>query len=595
MQSQDIANLVINKLTQEQYDSITPSENELYLITDADIELDSLTDVVLDNITDGQSLVYDETTGKWINGTISANASWGHITGTLSNQTDLNNALSGKANISHSHIVSEITDLSIPSNVSELNNDAGYLSNVTWNDIDNKPETFTPSTHNQASNTINALTGYTKLTEASALSASDSLNTALGKLEKALDGKQGSGSYAAEDHTHVMADITDLNIPTITDTYDSSSSDGMSGKAVASAISSKADVSSLSNYVPTTRTVNGKPLTSNITLTSSDISDLNSTIASAISGKANSSEVYTKSELDGKLSGAMHFKGTVNTVSVLPSESNVVGDMYNVKSTGANYAWDGESWDKLSENTDLSGVVPITRTVNGKALSADITLSASDIGALPSSTVIPSTASDVNALPADTVIPSNTSDLNNDSGFIDSLTSGTGISVSGTTINHSNAITSGTVGTSTATSGSTLSIPYVTYDSQGHITVTGTQTHTVTGFASTSHTHGEYVPTTRKVAGKALSSDITLTYSDVGALSAETSIPSTYSDIGAASESHTHDSSQITSLTSYAIATASANIATSDSLNTALGKLEYKLNNGGGGTITKITVGMLAG
>lgn len=39
--------------------------------------------------------------------------------------------------------------------------------------------------------------------------------------------------------------------------------------------------------------------------------------------------------------------------------------------------------------THLSGDVPTTRTINGKALSADITLSASDVNALPSSTSIP--------------------------------------------------------------------------------------------------------------------------------------------------------------------------------------------------------------
>ena len=37
------------------------------------------------------------------------------------------------------------------------------------------------------------------------------------------------------------------------------------------------------------------------------------------------------------------------------------------------------------------GAVPTTRTVNGKALSSNITLSASDVGALPSTTTIPTT------------------------------------------------------------------------------------------------------------------------------------------------------------------------------------------------------------
>jgi len=65
---------------------------------------------------------------------------------------------------------------------------------------------------------------------------------------------------------------------------------------------------------------------------------------------------------------------------------------------------------------------------------------------------------------------------------------GTGLSLSGTTFNHSNSVTAGTAGTSSATSGSTLAVPYVTYDAQGHITAVGTHTHTVTGFLTSNGT-----------------------------------------------------------------------------------------------------------
>lgn len=65
-------------------------------------------------------------------------------------------------------------------------------------------------------------------------------------------------------------------------------------------------------------------------------------------------------------------------------------------------------------------------------------------------------------------------------------TAGTGLTLSGTQFKHSNSVTAGTAGTSSATSGSTLAVPYITYDAQGHITATGTHTHTITGFL-TSH------------------------------------------------------------------------------------------------------------
>ena len=71
-------------------------------------------------------------------------------------------------------------------------------------------------------------------------------------------------------------------------------------------------------------------------------------------------------------------------------------------------------------------------------------------------------------------------------------TAGSGLSLSGTKFNHSNSVTAGTAGTSSATSGrATLAIPYVTYDAQGHVTASGTHTHTISVVsASTSTTNG---------------------------------------------------------------------------------------------------------
>ena len=75
----------------------------------------------------------------------------------------------------------------IPTNISDFNNDSGYITGVEWDDVTNKPLSFTPSSHNQASNTINAMTGYSKPSSTSAISTSDTLNQAIGKLEKALE------------------------------------------------------------------------------------------------------------------------------------------------------------------------------------------------------------------------------------------------------------------------------------------------------------------------------------------------------------------------------------------------------------------------
>lgn len=50
-------------------------------------------------------------------------------------------------------------------------------------------------------------------------------------------------------------------------------------------------------------------------------------------------DAYTKTEIDGKMNAAMHYKGSVATVEDLPASNNEVGDVYNVTATGENYAW----------------------------------------------------------------------------------------------------------------------------------------------------------------------------------------------------------------------------------------------------------------
>ena len=113
-------------------------------------------------------------------------------------------------------------------------------------------------------------------------------------------------------------------------------------------------------------------------------------------------DAYTKSEVDGLVSGVLHYKGTKTTISALPSSGNTTGDVWHVTSDGSEWAWDGTTWQELGTAVDLSGYVPTSRTINSKTLTGNISLTASDVGALPSSTTI----------------PSKTSDLTNDSGFV---------------------------------------------------------------------------------------------------------------------------------------------------------------------------------
>lgn len=74
------------------------------------------------------------------------NDKWELVGSTETNFTDYytkqetDTLLEGKANSEHSHVVSDITDFpTIPTKVSDLTNDSGYITGVAWGDITSKP------------------------------------------------------------------------------------------------------------------------------------------------------------------------------------------------------------------------------------------------------------------------------------------------------------------------------------------------------------------------------------------------------------------------------------------------------------------------
>ena len=119
-----------------------------------------------------------------------------------------------------------------------------------------------------------------------------------------------------------------------------------------------------------------------------------------------------------------------------------------------------------------------------------------------------------------------------DAKFTDTTYSaGTGLSLSGTTFNHAASVTAGTAGTSSATSGSTISIPYVTVNATGHVTGYGTHSHTVTGFAASSHSHS-YLP----LSGGTLTGNLNIQHTSSASLL--TFYPYAYEDTFAGIHAH---------------------------------------------------------
>lgn len=120
------------------------------------------------------------------------------------------------------------------------------------------------------------------------------------------------------------------------------------------------------------------------------------------------SNYYTKTEIDGAISSVYKPAGSVAFANLPSLSASVLGNVYNVtdafittsdfmEGAGKSYPAGtnvvvveaGNSvykFDVLAGWVDLSGLVPSSRTINNKALSSDINLTASDVGALANNT-----------------------------------------------------------------------------------------------------------------------------------------------------------------------------------------------------------------
>ena len=69
---------------------------------------------------------------------------------------------------------------------------------------------------------------------------------------------------------------------------------------------------------------------------------------------------YNKSQVDSKFTSVYIFKGSVDSIEDLPTEGNVIGDVWNVRKNDTNYAWTSEGWDALGGTVELASL-----TANG--------------------------------------------------------------------------------------------------------------------------------------------------------------------------------------------------------------------------------------
>ena len=137
------------------------------------------------------------------------------------------------------------------------------------------------------------------------------------------------------------------------------------------------------------------------------------------------SETYTKTEVDNKISSVYKYKGTVQTYQDLPSENLTIGDVYNVASDGSNYAWTGTEWDKLGGDIDLSGYQ--TKIDSTHKLSSDLVddtnnthlfVSSSEKATWNGKSDFSGDYNDLTNKPTIPTVPTNVSAFTNDAGYL---------------------------------------------------------------------------------------------------------------------------------------------------------------------------------
>lgn len=212
-------------------------------------------------------------------------------------------------------VAGKAVDISVPTKTSDIQNDSGF---ITASDV---PEGAAASETTPKMNAATAVVG----TET---------------------------TFARGDHVH-PSDSTKVDKETgkglSTNDYTTAEKNKLGGIAAGAQVNVVTDASSTGSGAAQTMSVS-KGNTTYTTYTKDALD-------TSLGLKANASNVYTKTEIDQKLSGAMNYKGTKATTDALPSSGNAQGDVWHVTADGSEWAWNGTTWEELGTAIDLSGYV----------------------------------------------------------------------------------------------------------------------------------------------------------------------------------------------------------------------------------------------
>lgn len=185
--------------------------------------------------------------------------------------------------------------------------------------------------------------------------------TAISNINKTLEDKADADSVYTKDEAdgllNTKANATEVYTKTAADTL-------LNAKANASDVYKKTEtysqteVNNLLNAKADAAEVSGAL---DLKATKTEVSTLNTNLTAAINTKATAAttasgygitDVYTKTEVDGKIAGTFKFVGEVDSFDKLPTSGVKAGDVYQVGEK--EYAYDGDSWVELGFNIDLS-------------------------------------------------------------------------------------------------------------------------------------------------------------------------------------------------------------------------------------------------
>ena len=398
-----------------------------------------------------------------------AGTTWGSIDGDISNQTDLQDALDSKASTERvDGVVSAFDDdiESINNSITELSGNIGELETTVTNNY-NELDGRISSDHQEITNINTTLQGYGNIVTHN---TSEFATAAQGALaNSALQ----PGDNISELNNNVGY-ITSASLPTVNNNKITIQRNGTNiGDFTLNQSSDKA----INITVPTTATdVGALPSTTTINdlTTAAQQAALNSGATSTNIGQiaTNASDIADEiinrqnadnglqSQIDALVvsSDVFDVVGTyadlqaydISTVPVndiikvlVDSTHNDAATYYRCTESGGVKSWTyiGAEGAYYTKSEADSKFVEQTTTVNGKALSSDITLTASDVGALPDSTVIPTvnnatltiqkngttvdtfTANSATNTTVNITVPTDTNDLTNGAGYITGINS----------------------------------------------------------------------------------------------------------------------------------------------------------------------------